>query len=101
MTNSRLIDTRGVFNWNDFGPETRYEPQLCIKKSVWTSHQRGRPGENGTFYPGFIEYRLGEKLSEWLENPNYSQFEKLGGFDFIQDVASTRKHDKHNNSKDQ
>ena len=57
--------------------------------------------KNGTFYPGFIEYRLGEKLSEWLENPNYSQFEKLGGFDFIQDVASTRKHDKHNNSKDQ
>ena len=101
MTNLRLIDTRGVFNWNDFGPEARYEPQLCIKKSVWTSHQWGHPGENGTFYPGFIEYRLGEKLSEWLENPNYSQFEKLGGFDFIQDVASTRKHDKHNNSKDQ
>ena len=46
MTNSRLIDTRGVFNWNDFGPEARYEPQLCIKKSLRTSHKRGHPGEN-------------------------------------------------------
>ena len=101
MTNSRLIDTRGVFNWHDFGPEARYEPQLCIKKSVWTSHQRGHPGENGEFYPGFLEYRLGQKLSKWLENPNYSQFKKLGGFDFIQDAPSTKKHEIYNDTKDQ
>ena len=67
MTNSRLFDTRGVFNWNDFGPEARYEPQLCIKKSVWTSHQRGHPGENGTFYPGFTEYRLGKNFLNGLK----------------------------------
>lgn len=78
-TNSHLINTRGIFNWKDFGWNMKYKPQLCIKRSVWASKQRGSPGQNGTFCPGFLEYRLGSKFPKWLENPNWKQFKKLVG----------------------
>lgn len=52
VKNSDLIETGSSYHWEEFPPEWRYKPELCIKRMIWPSKQQGHPGENGDFYKG-------------------------------------------------
>lgn len=79
VTNTRVVDTTGKFEWREMDSMSRYVPQLCINKTMWGTNEGGISQANKTFYKGFLENRLGENFGKWLIKPNRYYFKKYGG----------------------